>query len=141
MRSQYPLVDQGRTVELADVDILQVQVVPGVGVGSALQSIQVGMADLDPFRQERQLQSRSDIVFTNQLLFYFSKYLYWRTGAAEESFFDMRKPTENWLMILARAIQRYIFPRNVIFNIIIIISMISDFLSSDQEGRLTVCQV
>ena len=66
MGPQYPLVDQSWTVELADVKVLQVllvQVVPGVRVGSQLQSIQVGPTYFDLLRQQRQLQSWSDIAF------------------------------------------------------------------------------
>ena len=63
MGSQYPLVDHLWTVKLADVQILLVQVVPWVRVGSQLQSIQVGATDFHLFGEERQLQSGSDIAF------------------------------------------------------------------------------
>ena len=63
MGPQYPLVDHLWTVELADVQILLVQVVPWVRVGSQLQSIQVGPTDLHLFGEQGQLQSRSDIAF------------------------------------------------------------------------------
>ena len=59
MRPQYPLVDQSWTVELLDVEVLQVQVVPRVRVGPSLQRVQLWPPDFDPLRQERQPQSRS----------------------------------------------------------------------------------